>query len=133
MSGPPTTGSSGLTRLEVVICDTRAFDRRALAAILGNDPRLHVGVTTEDPVTLVDELGPPGMRGAVVILGSRILREHPGLVNHVRLTQPGARVLVVGVDEPSLRRLVEACGLDGYVRRNGEIEAISRTVRGFDT
>ncbi|HET6847902.1 MAG TPA: hypothetical protein VFH74_03525 [Gaiellales bacterium] len=129
-AGPSTL--NGSTRLEVAICDSREFDRHALAAALSNDPRLHVAATTGDPAQLLLELSRLATGELAVILGSRVLREHATLPGLVRSAHPGARVVAIGVDESALRRLVDACRLDGYVRRNGEIDDISSVVRGAD-
>lgn len=129
MSTGTTIRQNRAQRVGVAICDSRTFDGRTLADALSRDPHLLVGVVTGDPEVLLDALSrEPG--DAVAVVGSRVLREHTGLAARIRSAHAGTRVMVIGVDEPSLRRRVDACGLDGYVRRDGEIDDISSALRG---
>ena len=124
-------GLDGSQILEVEICDSRDFDRCALAEALSHDSRLLVNVVTGDPELVLDAL--VLAEGTVAVLaGSRVLRESPDLARRIRSVHPGTRVFAIGVDESSLQRLVDTCDLDGFVRRDGEIDSISRTLRGVD-
>jgi hypothetical protein len=66
------------------------------------------------------------------LVGSRVLRDNSDLAQRIRSAHAGTRVFAIGVDESSLQRLVGTCNLDGFVRRDGDIDSISRIVRGVD-
>lgn len=113
----------------VAVCDSRGFDRQALseALALGN---LRPDIVTGEPAAVVGWSARTD-GDVIVVVGSRVLREDGDLPARIRAAHARSLIIAIGVDEPGLRRAVDELSLDGYVRRDADIDEILRVMGRF--
>ncbi|MDX6593156.1 MAG: hypothetical protein QOJ13_2352 [Gaiellales bacterium] len=107
--------------LNVVIVDSRGFDRLALSLLCREDPALRVVAMAEDLQAACHALSV--RKGeAVALVGDRLLRDAGAMVvGSLRLCGGDVRVLMVGVgEEEEMRREATRLGVDGVLQRDGD-------------
>lgn len=119
--------------MNVVIIDSRVFDRSALNRLCDEDPALRVLAVVEDPRAAC--LALRRCQGeAVVLMGQGLLREAGApAVAALRRLGDDPRVVMVGVGDPNdLRLEAIRLGADGVLQRDGDGETQLAAIRGED-
>lgn len=120
-----------LTPVNVVIVDSRIFDRSALSLLCGEDPSLRVIAMVEDAQRARNALA-RSQGNVVVLVGQGLLRGAGApIVAALRCSTHNLRVVMVGIGEPNdLKLEAIRLGADGVLQRDGEAATQLAAIRG---